>query len=216
MKLYSYYRSSCSYRVRIALEHKEIPYEYVPVHLLNNGGEQLAEDYSQINPKQEVPTLVDEGLHLSQSTAIFFYLDRIKLGRPLFPKEMPQFERCVELVEIINSGIQPLQNLAILKKLKKDFALSDEQKNKWIKDLISKGLQAYNKKLDASPRFSLGDEPSAADMFLIPQIYNAKRFGVDFSQMPHLLEVEKNCLDLESFQKAHPDQQPDSPKEATS
>ena len=106
MKLYGYYRSSCSYRVRIALNHKEIAYDNIPVHLVK--GEQLEGGYKALNPKSEVPTLVDKDVTLAQSTAIFLYLDRVKIGSPLFPKEMPAFEKCIELVEIINSGIQPM------------------------------------------------------------------------------------------------------------
>lgn len=212
MKLYSYFRSSCSYRIRIALNHKKISYEYIPVHLTKEGGEQLKEPYSSLNPKQEVPLLVDKHVVLSQSTAICLYLDRISIGSPLFPKELPEFEKCMELVEIINSGIQPLQNLKVIKKLKNDLKVSEEQKLEWIRYFISEGLKAYDSKLGAGTKFSVGDEVTAADMFLIPQLYNAKRFEVDMSGMPHLLEIEQNCCKLESFTQAHPDNQPDSPK----
>ena len=213
MKLYGYFRSSCSYRVRIALNHKNIPYEYIPVHLVQDGGEQLKPAYSALNPKMEVPTLVDNNITLSQSTAIFFYLDRVSIGPPLFPKEMPTFEKCVELVEIINSGIQPLQNLTVLKKIKGELGATEEQKLKWIRDFIFSGLTAFQAKLTAEGPFCMGDEPTAADMFLIPQLYNAHRFEVDMTKLNRLTEIEKNCLALESFTKAHPDQQPDSPKD---
>lgn len=212
MKLYSYFRSSSSYRVRIALNHKNMPYEYVPVHMLKDGGEQLKDAFSQLNPKNEVPVLADKNITLAQSTAIFMYLDRINLGNPLLPKELPYFEKCVELMEIINSGTQPLQNLSVLKKLKKDFQISDEQKNDWIKHFIFQGLKAYQDKLNKDFIFSLGEEPTAADMFLIPQMYNAHRYEVDMSELDHLLKIEKNCLELEVFKKAHPDVQPDSPE----
>jgi len=212
MKLYSYFRSSCSYRVRIALNHKNIDYEYAPVHLVNEGGEQLKKDFTHLNPKQEVPTLVHDGLTLSQSVAIFLYLDRIHLGQPLFPKEMPQFEKCFELVEVINSGIQPLQNLKVLKKLKSELGASDEQKLKWIKDFIFDGLKAYQNSLVSEGPYSMGVDVTAADMFLIPQMYNAHRFDVDMTELKRLTEIENNCLKLESFTKAHPSQQPDSPK----
>lgn len=210
MKLYSYYRSSCSYRVRIALHHKNIPFEYIPVHLVKDGGEQLKDDYTALNPKKEVPTIVDKNISLSQSTAIFLYLDRMHIENPVFPKEMPAFEKCLELVEIINSGIQPIQNLSVLKKLKKDYQITDEQKNEWVRHFIKSGLEAYQAKLTPASKFSMGDEPSAADMFLVPQLYNAHRFNVDMSGLSHLLEIEKNCLELEAFKKAHPAEQPDS------
>ena len=213
MKLYSYYRSSCSYRVRIALNHKSMPYEYIPVHLVKDGGEQLKAHYSLINPKQEVPTLVDNNITLSQSAAIFLYLDRINIEAPLFPKEMPYFERCMELVEIINSGIQPMQNFKVLQKITKGLGASEEQKLEWIRDFLSTGLKAFQAKLTTNGPFCLGEEPTAADMFLIPQLYNAHRFNVDMSELKLLTEIEKNCLVLESFTKAHPSRQPDSPKE---
>ena len=118
----------------------------------------------------------------------------------------------MELVEIINSGIQPLQNLKVLKKLKSQHGFSEEQKIDWIRFFISEGLKAYQAKLPTEgSKFSLGDSPTAADMFLIPQLYNAHRFNVDMSELKHLLEIEKNCLSLESFTKAHPDNQPDFP-----
>lgn len=211
MKLYSYYRSSCSYRVRIALHHKSLPFEYMPVHLVKDGGEQLTDDYSKLNPKKEVPTLVDKSITLSQSSAIFLYLDRMYIENPLFPKELPSFEKCLELVEIINSGIQPIQNLSVLKKLKKDFNVTDEQKEDWVRHFIFEGLKAYQSKLTKGSKFSLGDEPTAADMFLIPQLYNAHRFKVDMSELSHLLEIEKNCLKLEAFKKADPANQADTP-----
>lgn len=209
MKLYSYYRSSCSYRVRIALHHKSLPFEYIPIHLVQS--EQLSEEYLALNPKKEVPTLVDKNISLSQSTAIILYLDRMYIEKPLFPKELPFFEKCLELVEIINSGIQPLQNLAVLKKLKTDFGISDDQKNEWVKHFIFEGLKAYQAKLTPGSKFSLGDEVTAADMFLIPQLYNAHRFEVNMSELGHLLEIEQNCLKLEAFKKADPAMQPDKP-----
>ncbi|MGH1468609.1 MAG: maleylacetoacetate isomerase [Bdellovibrionales bacterium] len=210
MKLYSYYRSSCSYRVRIALHHKNLPFEYMPVHLVKDGGEQLTEGYSKLNPKKEVPTLVDKNITLAQSTAIFLYLDRMYIDTPLFPKELPFFEKCLELVEIINSGTQPIQNLKVLKKLKSDFNISDDQKTDWVRYFIKQGLEAYQAKLTPGSKFSLGDEVTAADMFLVPQLYNAHRFNVDMSSLKHLLEIEKNCLELGAFKKAHPSTQPDA------
>lgn len=212
MKLYSYFRSSCSYRVRIALNHKNLPYDYMPVHLVKDGGEQHSQNYSNLNPKKEVPTLVDKNINLSQSMAIFLYLDRIHIENPLFPKEFPQFEKCIELCEIINSGTQPLQNLSVLQKLQKDFKINDEQKKKWCQDFIKGGLSAFCNKLEVrESSYSMGDSPTAADMFLIPQLYNAKRFDVDMTGLEHLLEIEKNCLKLEGFKNATPENQPDAP-----
>jgi len=183
------------------------------VHLVKDGGEQHKSDYTVLNPKAEVPTLTDENIMLSQSTAIFFYLDRKYLNPSLFPKQFPEFEHCLELVEIINSGIQPLQNVSVLQKLVKDHKFTEEEKGNWCKYYITKGLLAYQKKIKNNSPFSMGDEPTAADMFLIPQIHNAKRFGVDSNLIGPLLKIEKNCLELEAFQKAAPEAQPDAPKQ---
>ncbi len=211
MKLYSYYRSSCSYRVRIALNHKNLAFKYIPINLIKNGGEHLFQDYTKLNPKKEVPILIDKNITLSQSTAIFLYLDRMYIKSPLFPKEFPYFEQCLELIEIINSGTQPLQNLTVLKKLKKDYNICEKQVNDWTKYFIKKGLKAYQAKLTPDTLFSLGsDEPSAADMFLIPQLYNAHRYDIDMSDLQQLLDIEKNCLKLDAFKKAHPCKQLDS------
>ena len=126
---------------------------------------------------------------------------------------MPNFEKCFELVEIINSGVQPLQNFKVLKKLKGELGVTEEQKIQWIRDFIKAGLEAFQAKLTSQGPYCMGSEVTAADMFLIPQLYNAHRFEVDMSSLTRLTEIEKNCLSLESFTKAHPSSQPDSPAE---
>jgi len=211
MKLYSYYRSSSAYRVRIALNHKQIGYDYEAVHLLNDGGEQHKDAYTQLNPKAEVPTFVDKNISLSQSVAIFFYLDRAYIEKQLFPKHLPDFEKCLELVEIINSGTQPLQNLSVLKKLKNEFSISEDQKIEWCRHFIDKGLNAFNEKASNDGPFSMGVDVTAADMFLLPQLYNAKRFELDLTKYEKLRRIYDNCKDLDAFLKAHPDKQPDTP-----
>ena len=211
--LYTYYRSSCSYRVRIALNYKGLDFRSLPVHLVKDGGEQYKTEYSSLNPKSEVPTLVDENITLSQSVAIFLYLDRKYLTPSLFPKPFPDFERCVELIEIINSGIQPLQNVSVLIKLVKEHNFTEEDKVNWCKHFITKGLLAYQKKITAGASFSMGDEPTAADMFLVPQLFNAKRFGVDLDLIKPLLDIEENCNQLDAFKNAAPEAQADFPKE---
>ena len=212
MKLYTYYRSSSSYRVRIALNHKGLPFDSIPVHLVKDGGEQHAQEYLKMNPRAEVPYLLDESIGLSQSVSIFFYLDRAYIEKPLFPKAFPEFEKCLELVEIINSGIQPLQNLSVLQKLKRDFNISDDQKEAWCRHFIDKGLKAFDQKVSEDGSYSMGDEVSSADMFLIPQLYSAKRFGLDLGAYKNLKRIDEACAKLEAFQKAHPDQQVDFPK----
>jgi maleylacetoacetate isomerase len=178
--------------------------------LVKEGGQQLQEEYLKINPKQEVPTLVDDNITLSQSTAIFLYLDRTHIENPLFPKPFPDFERCFELVEIINSGTQPIQNLKVLKRPQSKHGLSDDEKNEWCKDFILSGLKAFQAKLSPNSNFCIGDEVTAADMFMVPQMFNARRYGVDLNQLQHLVEIEARCLELEAFKKAIPSAQPDS------
>lgn len=212
-KLYSYFRSSSSYRVRIALNYKQIPYEYIPVHLLDQGGHQNKLEYLKINPKQEVPTLVHNGNFISQSVAIIEYLDELKPENKLFPDDLIAKAEVRQICEIINSGIQPLQNLRILKKLINDFGISEGQKIKWIKDVISSGLAALEINLTkTSGTFCIANHITAADLFLIPQIYNAERYEMDMRPYPNIMKVNTNCMKIESFRKAHPDFQPDAPK----
>ncbi len=212
-KLYSYFRSSSSYRVRIALNHKQIPYEYIAVHLLDQGGHQNKEEYLKVNPKQEVPTLVHNQIHISQSMAIIEYLDELKPNQKLFPDDLITKAQVRQICEIINSGIQPIQNLKILKKLIKDFGISEEQKIKWIKDVISSGLNALELNLKkTSGEFCFGDQITAADLFLIPQVYNAERYEMDMKPYPIIRKINEHSMKIESFKKAHPDQQPDSQK----
>lgn len=211
--LYTYYRSSCSYRVRIALNFKGLDYRSLPIHLVKDGGEQYKKEYTDLNPRSEVPTIVDENIALSQSVAIFFYLDRKHLNPSLFPKPFPEFERCIELIEIINSGTQPLQNVSVLQKLVKEHGFTEDEKSNWCKHYITKGLLAYQKKITEGASFSIGEEPTAADMFLVPQLYNAKRHGVDLELIKPLMTIGENCNKIVAFKNAAPELQADAPKE---
>ncbi|MEE2744426.1 MAG: maleylacetoacetate isomerase [Bdellovibrionota bacterium] len=210
--MYSYFRSSCSYRVRIALHHKGIDYEYRPIHLVKDGGEQRKDDYLALNPKGEVPFLIDGELKLGQSMAILLYLEDKWSERPLFPKKVAERAQCIQVCEIINSGIQPIQNLGVMHEVKKRYDLTDEQKMDWSRFWIQRGLDALEKVLGPlSGKFCLGDNLTAADLFLIPQVYNGKRFGVDLSGLPIISKINDSCLELESFKLADPSCQPDSP-----
>lgn len=209
--LYSYFRSSCSYRVRIALNYKGIDYEYRPVHLVKDGGEQLKESYLKLNPKGEVPFYVDGDVGISQSMAILMFLEEKYPEKKLLPKDPLKRAHCIQLCELINSGIQPIQNLKVLKYLVNELGQEEGVKAKWANYWITEGFISLENFLkDLSGTYSIGNELSLADCFLVPQVYNAERFKVDMDRFPHIKKINENCLKLECFQKADPANQPDS------
>jgi len=209
--LYSYYRSSCSYRVRIALYHKGIDFEYHPIHLVKDGGEQLKDPYLKLNPKGEVPFFVDNEVGIAQSMAISLFLEDKYPQKNLLPKDPLKKAHCIQLCEMINSGIQPIQNLKVLKYLVTDLSLSQEVKPKWAHHWISEGFDALESFLeDLSGDFCLGNEFTLADCFLVPQVYNANRFKVDLDKYPHIKKINENCLNLDAVKKADPAVQPDA------
>ena len=216
MKLYTYWRSSCSWRVRIALNLKGLDYERQPVHLVKDGGEQHSEWYRKINPQAQLPTLelahddLGGGTHLTQSMAIMMYLDRVHPEVPLLPTAPLLYAKVIQLAEIINAGIQPLQNLSVLQFLNKQDP-SKELSMSWARVAIQRGLEDLESLVaDSTTQFLLTDTPTIAECCLIPQLYNARRFGCDLSKVPRLLEVEQVCERLEAFQQAHPSVQPDA------
>lgn len=211
VKLYNYWRSSASYRVRIALFHKGIPFEYVPVNLA--GGAQLEDAYAAVNPARAVPTLLIDGETISESMAIMEYLDEARPGPALLPKGAAARAQVRRLAEQVNSGVQPYQNLHLLKKLRTDFGANDAQVQAWAGHYNRVGLEKLEALLARTAgRCSFGDEVSIADLCLIPQTYSARRFGVDPAAFPTVARVEQHLLSLPAFQKAHPDAQPDAPK----
>ncbi|MFK8136835.1 MAG: maleylacetoacetate isomerase [Bdellovibrionales bacterium] len=209
--LYSYYRSSCSYRIRIQLAYKGIEFTYKPIHLVKEGGDQHKSEFSELNPMKQVPYWHDENIGISQSMAIAEYLEEKYPEKPMLPKSINERAKVRELCEIINSGTQPLQNLSALKSLVKDFGFNDQQKNDWVKKVISQGLSAFEQKLDSKDSNYSVNSFSLADAFLLPQVYNAQRFNVDMRVFPKIMEIN-NFLSEQSFvKKAHPDTQPDTP-----
>ena len=207
--LYSYYRSSCSYRVRIGLYVKEIPFHYKPVHLVKSGGEQFTEDFKKINPFSQVPYLKHGENFLSQSLPILLYLEELKPKPNLLPEDSFQKAEILSFCEMINSGIQPLQNLHVLKYVASEVQLD---KKKWAKYWIERGLKFCEAFLKPRAKsFCFGNELSLADLFLIPQIYNAKRFDVNTEIFPILEKINQNCLKISAFQKALPENQADAP-----
>ncbi len=212
MKLYSYWRSSASYRVRIALHLKSITFEYVPIHLLKDGGEQHGEAYRAKNPMEQVPILeVEENgvvRRLGQSLAIIEWLEESFPAAPLLPADRYLRARTRQLAEIVNSGIQPFQNLTMRALIKNELGGDDVAV---ARRFIEKGLRAYDiMAADVAGSFSVGDAPSMADACLIPQLYSARSLGVDLAAFPLLLRIEQNCQQLPGFQAAHPDKQVDA------
>jgi maleylpyruvate isomerase len=212
MKLHGYWRSSCSWRVRIALAHKKIDHEYVPVNLSRDGGEQHDLAYRDKNPMAQVPLLdVDEGgqrVLISQSLAILEYLEERWPTPPLLPVDRVSRARARELAEVVNSGIQPMQNLAVLARVTELAAGAERD---WGKSFIARGLSALETLARGSAgQFLVGDAPSIADVCLIPQLYNARRFAVDLAPFATLRRVEQACEGLDAFAVAHADRQPDA------
>ncbi len=214
MKLFSYWRSSSSWRVRTALAFKGIDYDYESVHLINEGGQQHSDAHKARNPMEQVPTLeVDiDGTtrYLAQSMAILEFIEEQYPQPALLPEDAFLRARARQLAEVVNSGIQPVQNLLLLQRLKASFDVDARQ---WCAPFIADGLRAYEALArETAGTFSVGDAPSFADICLIPQMYNARRFSVDMSEMELLLQIEQNCMELDAFEASHPDQQPDAVK----
>ncbi len=208
MKLHGYWRSSASWRVRIALHTKGVVFDTVPVHLVRDGGEQHAAQHRSLNPLAQVPALVlDDGRTLTQSLAIIEYLEETHPSPPLLPADPWARAKCRQLAELVNSGIQPLQNLDTLAKV----ASLGGDKSAWASTAIERGLDAYAElSRECRGRFSVGDAVSIADLCLIPQIYNARRFGLEIERWQPLIDIEARCEQLPAFHAAHPNQQIDA------
>ena len=213
MKLYSFFRSSASYRVRIALNLKALNYEQVPIHLRRGGGEQFTAAYKAINPQALVPALEDDGHILTQSLAIIEYLEERYPKPALLPVEPADRALVRSLALIIACEIHPIQNLRVLVHLKNNLQQSDDNLNLWARHWIDLGLSALEQKVGSSPKrgkFCYGDTPTLADICLVPQLANARRFGCDLSVYPTLLRIEAACNALPAFANAAPEKQPDA------
>jgi len=211
MKLHTYFRSSCSYRVRIALHWKGLPFESDFVHLVR--GEQRRDERLAVNPQGLVPTLEDGELVLSQSVAILEYLEEQYPDPPLLPEQPAGRARVRQIAQAIACEIQPLQNLGLLRSLRRDFGLTEADTTRHCRDVIGRGLAAVEALLAGSQATGLccqGDAPSFADLCLIPQVYNARRFDCDLSACPNVTRIDAHCSGLEAFRKAAPQAQSDA------
>lgn len=210
MKLYNYFRSSASFRVRIALALKGLQYDYVPVHLAK--GEQKQPEFAALMPEGLVPMLeTGDGLRLTQSMAIIEYLDETHPQPALLPADAAGRARVRALSQIVACEIHPLNNLRVLKYLVNDLKASDDAKNDWYKHWVRLGLQSYEARLAERPgTYSHGDTPTLADCCLVPQIFNAQRFDCDLSGLPRTMAVFDACMQLNAFQKAQPSACPDA------
>lgn len=210
MKLYNYFRSSASFRVRIALQLKGLPYEYISVHLAK--GQHKLPEYSAIAADNLVPNLVIDGEHLSQSMAIIEYLDETHPEPALLPKAPLDRARVRALAQSIACEIHPINNLRVLKYLSGTLGLSEDQKNTWYRHWVREGLEAFERQLAQGPEstFCHGNAPSLADCCLVPQIFNAKRFDVNLEGLPRTIGAFEACMKLEAFQKAQPSACPDA------
>ncbi|TFZ00568.1 maleylacetoacetate isomerase [Ramlibacter henchirensis] len=211
MKLHNYFRSSASFRVRIALELKGVTYEYLPVHLVK--GEHKQEAYSAVSPSGLVPTLVtDEGERIGQSMAIIEYLDETHPQPPLLPRDPLGRARVRALAQLIACEIHPLNNLRVLKYLVRELKVPEEAKNGWYRHWVRDGLLAFERELAQLPRgtYCYGDTPTLADCCLVPQIFNAQRFKTDLSGLDRTMAAFDNCMKHPAFQKAQPSNCPDN------
>lgn len=208
MKLYDYFRSSASYRVRIALNIKNISYEALPVHLVNNGGEQHQPDYMKLNPQGLVPTLDENGHILTQSLAIIEYLEDISPKPALLPANPLARAQIRSLALIVAADMHPLNNLRVLQQLRQQFHADEQQVLEWYHLWLKKGFDAFESKLQHLQRKNsvcYGSDVTLADICLIPQVYNAHRFNFPMDNYPLITEINEYCTNLPAFLAAAPE-----------
>jgi maleylacetoacetate isomerase len=213
LKLYEYFRSSASYRVRIGLNLKGHSYESIPIHLTRGGGAQFGAAFAAVNPQALVPVLETDEVRVSQSLAILEYLEEAYPDPPLLPRGMADRARVRELALAIACDIHPLNNLRVLKYLREVLSLDEERVRLWVQQWILNGFHGLEAMLAAAPRrgrYCFGDAPTLADCCLVPQMFNAWRFGMELDACPILRSIEAECQGIVAFQRAHPSLQPDA------
>lgn len=214
MKLYSYFRSSASYRVRIALNLKGLSYQTVPVHLLKDGGEQFSAEYRKLNADALVPSLqLPDGNVLTQSLAVMEYLEESYPRPALLPSNTEDRAWVRSIALSIACDIHPIDNLRVLRYLQNEMGVSEENKNRWYRHWVEQGLASIERILASDTRvgeFCFGDTPGFADCVLVPQVANGQRMQCDLSNLPTVMRINQACLQLDAFAKASPAQQPDA------
>ena len=213
LALYTYFRSSAAYRVRIALNLKGLNADHRFVHLLKDGGQQHSEAYRAINPQQLIPTLIDNGHAIAQSLAIVEYLEETHPEPPLLPKGAFARARVRQIAYAVACDIHPVNNLRVLQRLKRNFAATEDQRADWQKHWIALGFTAIESLLANAPETGVychGDAPSLADICLIPQMANARRVNLDLAPYPTLTRIEQSALANPAFAAAQPKEQRDA------
>lgn len=214
LRLYSYWRSSAAYRVRIGLNLKGLAYDTVPVHLALDGGQQHSEAYRDLNPQALVPTLCHGQRRLTQSLAILEYLDEVWPEPALLPATARERQRVRALALLVACDIHPLNNLRVLQYFEREWGVPQPERDGWVRHWIEDGFRAVEALLADHPStgdFCEGETPTLADCCLVPQVYNARRFGVDLAAYPTIRRIEAACLALPAFIAARPEHQPDAP-----
>jgi maleylacetoacetate isomerase len=214
MELYTFFRSSASYRVRIALNLKGLPYAAAPIHLSKDGGGQNQPAFKELNPQGLLPVFVDDdGSTLTQSLAILEYLEALHPAVPLLPADELERAQVRSIALAISCDIHPINNLRVLQYLTGTLGVSEDQKNAWYRHWTEIGLNAIETSLVHSGKagqFCHGDTPTIADCCLVPQIFNARRFECELARIPTLMRINDNCLRMEAFAAASPERQPDA------
>ena len=212
MDLYSYFRSSAAYRVRIALNLKGLPVNLIPIHLIKDGGQQHSPEYRKLNPDALLPALVDNGVIIHQSLAIVEYLEEVHPTPALLPATPLDRAYVRALAMQIACDVHPLNNMRVLKYLKR-LNIDDEARDEWYRHWIELGFEALELRLAGDTRtgdFAFGNTPTLADLCIVPQVFNAKRFSVDMAPFPIISRISDNAQQLQAFINAAPAAQPDA------